>query len=58
MIRTSTIHSSVLEPASHGMDLMIAVLPSEFCDTILRRKVWRGRNGCKSRRGETNADKG
>lgn len=41
-IRTSTMQNSVVEPASHKTDLTMAVLPSEFLDTIFSRKDWRG----------------
>ena len=41
-IHTCTMQNSVVEPASHGMDVVIAVLPSAFVDTMFRRKDWRG----------------
>ena len=32
------MQNSVLEPALHGMDWVIAVLPSMFVDTTFRKK--------------------
>lgn len=42
---TFTIQNSVLEPASHGKDLVMAVLPLAFVDSISRRENWRGATG-------------
>ena len=36
------MHNSTLEPASHGMDSMMVMLPSSFAESIFRRKDWRG----------------
>lgn len=32
---------SLLDPASHGMDVTTEVLPSELRDTIFSKNVWR-----------------
>lgn len=56
---TSTMQNSVLEPAPHGIDSMIALLPSAFVDLIFRRKDWRGTTGTGGiPRSATNANKG
>ena len=41
-IHTSTMQSSALEPASHGTDSMIVMLPSVYSDLMVRRKDWTG----------------
>ena len=53
---TSTMQNSVLEPASHGTDFVIAVVPSVFVDTTFRRKdCTRPRGG--NSRSTTSAEK-
>lgn len=37
---TSTIQISFLEPAAHGTEDKIVAVPSEFCVTILSKKLW------------------
>ena len=41
-IHTSTMHNSLLEPASHGADSMTDMLPSALNDWIVSRKVCMG----------------
>ena len=52
------MQNSVLEPASHGIDLVMAVLPSEFIDTIFRRKDWRRRKERKPKKDDTRSEAG
>ena len=39
------MQTSTLEPASHGTDSIVVMLPSVFSDLIVRKKDWRWTTG-------------